>query len=122
MSKAASCAGAVAYAAALMVSCADAADTVSLVAVAEDTQSIVLRDERDTLHHHRAGELLGAAWRLSRVHGDVAYFQSQHPVAGKALTLVVRTGERFELGPPPADAEIGPIPLAITVRAQGRRP
>ena len=127
MSKAAGCGGAVAFAAALLSSCANAADVVALVAAAEDTQSVVVRDARDILHLYRVGEAFdGATWRLARVRGDVAYFQSQHPVAGRMLMLEVHSGERFDLSPPIVDDDRDPIPLSTTVRrqepAQGKRP
>jgi len=127
MSKAATCGGAAALAAALMVSCAYAADTVTLAAAADDTQSIVLRGEHDALHRYAAGERLpGATWRLSRVQAGTAYFQSLHPVAGKSLTLAVHDGEQFDLSPPPVDDKVAAIPLSTSVRkqahAQGKHP
>jgi hypothetical protein len=96
---------------------------ITIVAVASDAQSVIVRDEQGKLHRYRAGDALAASdWTVTRVAGAYAFFRSTRLFRGKPLEWRAHVGDRLDLAATARTPAAILAPHAVSVMAQPRHP
>lgn len=99
------------------------AQTITVVAIAQDVHAFVLRDGGGNLQRHAEGAVLGA-WRVTHVSADTVVLESTRRLAGQTVEMRLHSGASIDLNADAAklDALRGAQQIPVQTRFVPNKP